>query len=106
MHSWNTFGAQTRHEQKRIHKIHHNPDLGETTTFSLIVFFVLGHGSSIQMSFCFGTPKLGVLKFPKLGLLRFWRPMIFFVDLRLSSVLQSCILRQEFSNSMWHATCT
>ncbi len=31
------------HEQTRIHKIQHSLDLGETTTFPLIVFFVHGH---------------------------------------------------------------
>jgi len=41
-----------------IHKIHHGPDLGEATTFPLIVFFVPGHKIDTQMSFCFGTPKL------------------------------------------------
>jgi hypothetical protein len=32
--------------------------LGETTTFPLIVFYVLGHGANIQMSFC---PDLNML---------------------------------------------
>jgi hypothetical protein len=58
-----------RHKQTRNHKIHHDLDLGEATFFPLIVFFVLGHGACTQMSFCLGTPKLGIPKFPKLGLL-------------------------------------
>jgi hypothetical protein len=43
--------------QTQAHKIHHNSDLGEATTFSLIVFFMLSHGAYTQMSFCPETPK-------------------------------------------------
>jgi hypothetical protein len=57
MHSWSTFGAKTSHEQTRTHKTHHDPDLGEATTFPLIVYFVLGHGTNTQMAFCPETPK-------------------------------------------------
>jgi hypothetical protein len=52
-----TFGAQTNHEQTWTHKTHNDLDLGQTTTFPLIVFFVAGHGASTQMSFCPETPK-------------------------------------------------
>jgi hypothetical protein len=58
MHSWNNFNAQVRHEQTRIHKTHHNLDLGEATTFPLIKYFVPSHETSTQMSFCPKTPKL------------------------------------------------
>jgi hypothetical protein len=78
MCSWNTFGAHTNHGQTWTHKIHHNPNLGETTIFPLIVFFMFGHEAYTQMSFCPGIFKLGVLEFPKLRLLRFWRPTNFF----------------------------
>ncbi len=44
MRNWNTFGAWTKHGQTQTHKTHHNPNLGEATTFPIIVFFVLGHG--------------------------------------------------------------
>jgi len=57
MRSWSTFGAWTNHEQIWIHKIHHGPDLGEAITFPLIVYFVSGHGASIQMAFSPRTPK-------------------------------------------------
>ncbi len=67
MHNWNIFNPQTNHRQTQIHKTHHNLDLGEATTFPIIVFFMLGNGANIQMSFCRKTPKLGALKFPKLG---------------------------------------
>jgi hypothetical protein len=107
MHNWNTFGARTSHEQTQIHKIHHGPDLGEATTFPLIVFFVFGHGANTQMSFCFRTPKLGASKFPKLGLLQLWRPIIFWANLWLKWDLnQSCSPRLDLFNNMWHCTYT
>jgi hypothetical protein len=59
-----------------------------------------------QMSFCPKTPKLGVLKFLKLGLLRLWRPIIFCVDLQLRwSMKKSCSPLRDLSKDMWHATC-
>jgi hypothetical protein len=57
VHSWNIFGARTSHTQTWTHKTHHGPDLGEATTFPLILFFVHDHETSTQMSFCIGTPK-------------------------------------------------
>ncbi len=69
MHSWSTFGAQTNHGQTQTHQTHHGPDLGEATTFPLIVFYVPGYGASTQMSFCPRTSELGILKCWKLGLL-------------------------------------
>jgi hypothetical protein len=35
-----------------------SPDLGEATTFPLIVYFVALHGGHIQMVFCPRTPKI------------------------------------------------
>jgi hypothetical protein len=58
MHSWNTFGAHMKHKQTQTHNTHHGPNLGETTTFPLIVLFVPSHGANTQMSFCLGAPKL------------------------------------------------
>ncbi len=57
LHSWNMFGARKSHRQTRTHKTHHGLDLGETTTFPLIVYYVPGHGISTQMTFCHGIPK-------------------------------------------------
>jgi hypothetical protein len=57
MHSSNTFGVRTRHGQPRTHKTHHSPDLGEATTFLLIVLSAILHKGHIQMAFCPGTPK-------------------------------------------------
>jgi hypothetical protein len=56
VHSWTTFGAWINHEQTRTHKTHHGLDLGEATTFLLVVNSVLGHKTNTQMSFCPGTP--------------------------------------------------
>jgi hypothetical protein len=57
VHSWSTFGAKMSHGQTRTHKIQHGPDLGEATTFSLILYFMPLHKGHIQMAFCPGTPK-------------------------------------------------
>jgi hypothetical protein len=57
VHNWSTFGAKTSYGQIRTHKIHHNLDLGEATTFPLIVYFVPLHEAHIQMAFCLGTPN-------------------------------------------------
>jgi hypothetical protein len=66
MHNCNIFSAQTNQEQTQIHKIHHNLDLGETTTFPLIVFSMLGHRVCTQMSFFLGFPN-GSPENPKVG---------------------------------------
>jgi hypothetical protein len=57
MHSWSTFGAMTSHGQPQTHKTHHSPNLGEATTFPLIVYFAPFYEGHIQMTFCLGTPK-------------------------------------------------
>ncbi len=107
MHSSNIFGAWMNHGQTRTHKTHHGPNLGEATTFPLIVLFLLGHRAYSQIPFCFRTPKLGILKFSKLGLPWLWKPIIFFTNLALMwDLKQSCSPRREIFNGMWHATCT
>jgi hypothetical protein len=50
----------TSHGQTQIHKTHHGPNLDETTTFPLIIFFVLGHGGCTQMSFCPKILEIGI----------------------------------------------
>jgi hypothetical protein len=60
MHSLSTFGARTSHGQIRTHKTHkthHDLNLGEATTFPLIVYSMPLHKVHIQMTFCLGTPK-------------------------------------------------
>jgi len=87
------------------HKIHHGSNLGEDTTFPLIIFFVINHPNYIQMSFCLGTLKLGIPKFPKLGPATLWKARTFYADLWLRWGLnQSCSLHWELSNNMWFAT--
>jgi hypothetical protein len=57
MHSLNTFGVRTSHMQTQTHKTHHGLDLGEATTFPLIVYFVPLHVAHIQMAFGPKTPR-------------------------------------------------
>jgi hypothetical protein len=61
MRSLSTFGAQTSYEQTQTHKTHHDPNLGEATTFFHIVFSMSGHGAYTQMSFCPEIPEIGTL---------------------------------------------
>jgi hypothetical protein len=105
MCSCNIFGAWMYHGHTQTHKTHHGLNLGEDTTFPLIVFYVHGHGDCTQMSFCPGTFKLWVSKFSKLRLSQLWKSIFFFAKLRLRWHLnQSCSPRQDFSKYMWHAT--
>jgi len=65
MHSWSTFGARTSHGQTQTHKIHHGPNLGEATTFSLIVYFVPLQEAHIQMVFLsLGSPEIAKVGTP------------------------------------------
>jgi hypothetical protein len=57
MHNLSTFGVRTSHRQPWTHKTHHDPNLGEATTFPLIVFSTSLHGGHIHMAFCHGIPK-------------------------------------------------
>jgi hypothetical protein len=66
VHSWSTFGARTSHGQTRTHKTHHNLNLGEATTFPLILFSMPSHGASTQMSFAPKLPSWSP-KIPKIG---------------------------------------
>jgi hypothetical protein len=85
---------QTNHRQTWIHKIHHSLDLGEATTFPLIVYSVLGHGASTKWQFIprlpSGSPEiLRIGTFVTLEAHNFvWRPPIkvmFKAELHLSS---------------------
>jgi hypothetical protein len=57
MHNLITFGARKSHGQIWTQKTHHDPDLGEATTFPLMVYSVCLHEAHIQMAFCPRTPK-------------------------------------------------
>jgi hypothetical protein len=65
LHCRNTFGVRTNNEQTRTNKTHHGPNLGEATTFPLILYFVLLHDAHIQMAF---SPETPISKLSKLGL--------------------------------------
>jgi hypothetical protein len=57
VHNLSTFGVRMNHGQTRTYKIHHGLDLGEATTFPLIVYFVPLHEAHIQMAFYPKIPK-------------------------------------------------
>jgi hypothetical protein len=57
VHNWNTLNVKTSHGQTRTHKTHHSSNLGEATTFPLVVYYVPLHEAHIQMAFCPKTPK-------------------------------------------------
>jgi hypothetical protein len=63
--NWSTFGVRTSQGQHK-HKTHHGPDLREATTFPLIIYYVAGHGTHIQMAFFLGTPS-GSLEIAQVG---------------------------------------
>jgi len=54
MSSWSTFGAWMNHMHTWTHKTHHDPDLGEATTFPFIVFSVINHGVTSKCHFVLG----------------------------------------------------
>jgi len=85
------------HGHTRTHKTHHGPNLGEATTFPLIIFFVLRYGAYTQMSFLSR----------KVSISQLWRPINFCTDLQLRwGLKQSCSLCRELSKNMWQATYT
>jgi hypothetical protein len=100
VHCWSTFGVRTSYGQIWTNKTHHGSDLGEPTTFPLIVYFVTLHKAHIQMAFLSGDSQMGVSKLPKLGLLQFWGPITFCADLQLRwGLKQSYSPHQELSNA-------
>jgi len=99
-------GARTSHGQTRTHKIHHGLNLGEATTFPLMVFFMFGHRASTQNVILSRDSQVGVSKFPKLGLARLWRLITLCENLELKwGLKQSCSPHWELFNGMWHITC-
>jgi len=101
--SLNIFGARTNHGQTWTHKTHHGLDLGEATTFPLIVFFAPSHGVCTQVSFCPETLNLGIPNFLKLGLLLLWKPITSCIDLWLRWGPKKIFSPHwELSNDMWH----
>jgi hypothetical protein len=106
VHSWNIFGVMTSHGQTQTHKTHHGLDLGESITFPLIVYSMVGHRTSIQMAFVSGLPS-GSPKISHLGFLQLSGPITLRVDLWLGwGFKKSCSLHWELSNGISHATYT
>ncbi len=107
MHNWSTFGARTSHGQTQTHKTHHSPNLGEATTFPLIIYYMALQEAHIQMAFLSRDSQMGNLKFPKLGLPQLWSPITLCVNLWLRwGLKQSCSPLWELFNGMSHATYT
>ncbi len=95
---------RTTNKHKLINKTHHSLDLGEATTFP--PYSILYAGAYTLNVILFWDFEVGFSKFPKLGLLRLWRPITLCADLRLRwGLKQSCSTHWKFSNGMWHATC-
>jgi len=82
VHSRSTFGATTSHEQTQTQKTHHNPDLGEATTFPFIIYFVPLHEAHPN-GILSRDSQVGVPKFPQLGLPQFCRPITLRAELQL-----------------------
>jgi hypothetical protein len=107
VHILNAFGVRTRNGQTLIHKIHHCPDLGETTTFppySILCAWSWGQHPNVILS---RDSHLGVPKFPKLGLPKLCGAITLCEDFRSRwGLKKSYGPRRELSNGMSHATCT
>jgi len=94
----------------RTHKTRHGPDLGEATTFPLIVYSTPLHGAHIQMAFHSRDSwdsRVGVPKSRQLGLPGLWNPITLRADLGSKCGLkQICSSRRELSNGIWHVVCS
>jgi len=72
--------------------------------YSIIYAWSWGQHPNVILS---QDSQVGILKFSKLGLSWFWRPITLCADLRLRwGLKQSCSSCWELSNGMWHATYT
>ncbi len=106
MHSLNTFGVRTSHRQTRTHKTHHDPDLGETTTFPFIVYFVPPRGPHPN-GILSRDSQMGVSKLLKLGFQRLWGPITSCANFWLRwGLKQSYSPCRELSKVISHTTCT
>jgi len=54
--------------QTQTHKIHHGPDLGQATTFPLIVLLCLAMGPTLKCHFVLGFPNAS-FEIPKVEIL-------------------------------------
>ncbi len=98
-HLW----CQDEPRATRTHKTHHSPDLGEATTFPLIVYSRPLHGAHIQMTFLSRDFRVGVPKSRQWGLSQLWSRITLRTNLGSKCGLQkSCSSRRELFNGMWH----
>ncbi len=109
MHNCNIFSTRTNQWHTwihKIHKIHHDLELGKPTPSPL--YFFCGWARGLHSNVIYPkTLKLGVSKFPKLGLPPFWRLITSCVDFQLRRVLKkSCSPCWKLFNDMWRATYT
>jgi hypothetical protein len=107
VHNWSTFGVRTSHMQLRTHKTHHNPDLGEATTFPLIVYYAPLHRGHIQMVFFVPRLPNGSFEIPLARILATLRAHnLACKPLIAMSLNQSCSPCQKVFNNMSHTACT
>jgi hypothetical protein len=106
MHSWSTLGAQTCHGQTRFTRLTRLTTAriwGKPPPSPLYYFLCLSIGQHPNVILSQDS-QVGVSKFPKLGLLQIWKPIILCVELWLKWCLkQSCSPRQKLFNDIWHA---
>jgi hypothetical protein len=104
---WDTFGATTSHMQLWTHKIHHNPNSREATTFPHIGGIL--HLFARATSKWFFVPRLPKRspKLPRLKLPQLCKAITLCSDLRSGwGLKQSCSFCRKLSNGVSHATCT
>jgi hypothetical protein len=103
VHSWSILvhGRNTDSEDSpwpRLGVSHHLPP------YSILYAWPRDQHPNVILSL---DSQVGVLKFPKVGFLQLWGPIILCANLRLRwNVKQSCSPHRELSNHMWHATYT
>jgi hypothetical protein len=106
MHSLSTFGVRMNHGKPWTHKTHHIPNLGEATTFALIVYSVPLHKAHIQIAFCPVTSKWESWN-SRVGTLATFGPHNFvcrpLIEMRSKAKLYHY---RELSNNMSHTICT
>ncbi len=101
-HLW----CQDEPRATRTHKTHHGPDLGEATTFPLIVYSAARGGGGIQMAISPGTPEWESRICPRLESRDFGRRLQISPECRVRSrcgLNQSCSSRRELSNAVSHS---
>jgi hypothetical protein len=85
---------------------HHGPNLGEATTFPLIVFSLAPRGDYIQMTFFSRDSEGGVPKLSRFGLPGLWAFITSRPELGSGRALNpTCSSRQELSNALLHSCC-